>query len=302
MGSGRQALRVLLGHGDAVPVSGDRFLFDGRPYRGTFQRQDDGTVVNVVDLEAYLYSVVSQEMPPSWPAAALQTQSVCARTYVLQRSDPRRTYDLVPSELDQVYGGVAGETGAASAAVDATAGEVLAFGRGFASIAYSSCCGGHTESSADAWGNAALPYLSGVVCPWCSDSPNYHWQRNLAFDTLGERLARALPPAARVEDLRIDARDASGRARVVDVVTDLGDASVPGGVFRRSVGARVVPSLLIGAVARTPDGGGVQIDGTGLGHGVGLCQWGARGMALAGRASPEILSFYFPGTDIQHLT
>jgi stage II sporulation protein D len=302
MASQRQALRVLLGRGDAAAVSADRFTLDGRLYRGTFQRQDDGTIVNLVDLEQYLYSVVSAEMPASWPPAALQVQAVCARTYVLQRSDPRRTYDLVPSELDQVYGGVAGETFGGIGAVDATAGEVLAFARSFASVAYSSCCGGHTESSADAWGNVEVPYLGGVPCPWCVGSPNYRWQRILAFDTVTQRLTRALPPAARVQDLRIDARDASGRARAVEVITDLGDASVPGSLFRRSVGARVVPSLLIGSVVRTPDAASALIDGNGLGHGVGLCQWGARGMALAGRSAAEILSFYFPGTDIQHLT
>jgi len=302
MGSQRQALRVLLGHGDAAPLGNDRFTFDGRLYRGTFARRDDGTIVNVLPLEEYLYSVVSQEMPPSWPDAALQGQAICARTYVLQRSDPRRTYDLVPSQLDQMYGGVASESPGGIAAVDATQGSVLAFGSGFASVAYSSCCGGHTESSADAWGNAALPYLSGVVCPWCSDSPNYRWQRSLAFDTLGERLGRALPPRARVQDLRIDARDASGRARSIAIVTDLGDALVPGSLFRRSVGARVVPSLLIGSVAHAPEAGSALLEGTGLGHGVGLCQWGAHGMALAGRAMSEILSLYFPGTDIQHLS
>lgn len=302
MASQRQALRVLLGHGDAVAVAGDRFSFDGRLYRGTFQRQDDGTIVNLVDLEQYLYSVVSQEMPPDWAPSALQAQAICARTYVLQRSDPRRSYDLVPSELNQAYGGLAAETAAAIAAVDATQGEALTFARGYASVAYSSCCGGHTESSADAWGNAALPYLGGVVCPWCSDSPNYRWQRTLAFDTLAERLARTLPPAARVQDLRIGARDASGRARAVDVITDLGDATVSGSLFRRSIGSRAVPSLLIAGIVRTPDGAGAAIEGSGLGHGVGLCQWGARGMALAGRAPAEILSFYFPGTGIAHLT
>lgn len=293
---------MLLGHGDATPLGSERFTFDGRVYRGTFARQDDGAIVNVVSLEEYLYSVVSQEMPPSWPDAALQAQAICARTYVLQRSDPRRNYDLVPSQLDQVYSGLGGESPGGIAAVDATVGSVLAFGGGFASVAYSSCCGGHTESSADAWGNTALPYLSGVPCQWCSDSPNYRWQRDLSCDTLGERLAHTLPPAARVENLRIDARDPSGRARSVAIVTDQGDVMVSGSLFRRSVGARVVPSLLIGSVVRGPDAGSVLLAGAGLGHGVGLCQWGAHGMAVAGHVTTDILGLYFPGTDIQHLT
>ena len=115
--SRRPALRVLLGRGEAVLGPAQTFQFDGAPYRGTFQRLDDGQIVNFVDLEAYLYSVVPLEMPPSWPPAALQTQTICARTYVLQRSDPRRAYDLVPSEVNQVYRGILSETPAAIAAV-----------------------------------------------------------------------------------------------------------------------------------------------------------------------------------------
>src|SRR5579871_1330352 len=148
--SRKPALRVLLGQGDAVPLSPDQFEFDGRPYRGTFTRLDDGRIVSVVDLEAYLYSVVSREMSARWPSAALQVQAICARTFVLQRSDPRRQYDVVPSELDQRYDGVGGETPAGTAAVSATAGQVLKYGDEFATVAYSSCCGGHTESSSDA--------------------------------------------------------------------------------------------------------------------------------------------------------
>lgn len=299
--SRRQALRVLLGRGDATPASSQSFTFDGKLYRGSFGRTDDGQIVNVIDLEEYLYSVVSREMPAGWPPPALETQAICARTYVLQRSDPRRSYDLVPSELDQLYDGVAGETVSGIAAVDATAGTVLSYGGGFAQVAYSSCCGGHTESSSDAWGNAVIPYLTGVLCTYCSDSPNYRWQRSLAFDAIASRLQTFAPPA-RIDDLRVSARDASGRVRELELVTDRGSAFVPGSAFRRAVGSRVLPSLLLTNVRRTPDGSGALIDGAGLGHGVGLCQWGARGMALARGAPSQVLAFYFPGTVLHDLS
>lgn len=302
MASHRQALRVLLGSGDASAISADSFTFDGRVYRGSFQRNDGGAVVNVVDLEQYLYSVVSREMPASWPAAALAAQSICARTYVLARSDPRREYDLVPSELDQVYNGISGETPAATAAVDATSGQVLAYGPQFASMAYSSCCGGHTESSADAWGNVPIPYLPGVVCPWCTDSPNYRWTRTLALDIVAQSTASLTPVVGRLQDVQVASRDPSGRARAFQLLTDQGSATIGGSAFRRAVGSRVLPSLLVTSVTRTPDGTGVAVDGGGLGHGVGLCQWGARGMADAGRTAPDIMGFYFPGTELRNLT
>ena len=290
------SLRVLLGPGEASPLPGGAsFAFDGRTYRGTFVRAADGSVINVVDLEQYLYSVVPHEMSPAWPVAALAAQAVCARTYVLQRSNPRREYDLRPSEADQVYGGMGSESAAGRAAVDATAGRVLRFGGAFASIAYSSCCGGHTESSADAWGAAPVPYLNGVACPWCADSPNYRWVASVPFDTI-EQSFGALAAFGSLHDVRIDGTDPSGRARSFQLVADRGTLPVKGSTFRLGVGARVVRSLLISRL--TQANASIAIEGGGLGHGVGLCQWGARGMAVAGKSANDILNFYFPGTDV----
>lgn len=296
-----QALRVLLGHGDAQALPGGGFTFAGRPYRGTFARLPDGSVVTTVQLEEYLYSVVPREMPPSWPAAALQAQAVCARTYVLQRSSPRRDYDLVPSEADQVYGGIESESPAARAAVDATNAQVLRFDSGFAQIMYSSCCGGHTEASADAWGGAFFPYLAGVVCTHCSDSPNYRWKHDLTLGQIAGAFAAETAPFGSLTGVRASAIDGSGRARTLELTCQRGSAFVKGSVFRGRIGARVVPSLLItkfDTAPETPDR--ITIEGGGLGHGVGLCQWGARGMALEGASSSDILNFYFPGTTIGH--
>lgn len=300
--SRRQTLRVLLGRGEATAVSTDNFTFDGNPYRGTYLRQEDDRIVNVVALEEYLYSVVSREMPSGWAPQALQAQAICARTYVLQRSDPRRSYDVVPSELDQLYEGISGETPSGVAAVDATGGEVLSFGGEFAHVAYSSCCGGHTESSADAWGNVGVPYLAGVVCTSCVGSPNYRWNRDLGFDAIATPFSSTLASLGRLNDVRIAVRDASGRARALELVADGGSETVAGSLFRRSVGSRALPSLLLAHIERKADGSGVSIEGAGLGHGVGLCQWGARGMAQDNASAAEILAFYFPGTVVHELT
>jgi stage II sporulation protein D len=294
--SSAPALRVLLGNGDAQPgPDATSFTFDGRPYRGTFER-DDGQIVNVVDIEQYLYSVVPHEMSPRWAAAALQAQSICARTYVLQRSDPRRAYDLVPSELNQVYEGILGESPAGIAAVDATAGQVLTFAGEFAQIAYSSCCGGHTEASADAWGGVPIAYLNGVVCTWCAPSPNYRWTASLGFDDISARFGTQLASLGSLRDVRITAYDPSGRARAFELVADRGSAIVKGSTFRLDVGARALRSLLITNLRTMQGPANAIFDGAGLGHGVGLCQWGAQGMALAGHAAADILAFYFPGT------
>ena len=200
---------------------------------------------NTVALEQYLYSVVPREMSPSWPAGALQSQAICARTYVLQRSNPRREYDLVPSEADQVYGGISTESPAGRAAVDASEGQVLRFSDAFAQIVYSSCCGGRTEASSDAWGGAPLPYLGGVLCPHCTASPNYRWQRDLTLEQIASAFANELQTTGTLTNLRISEIDASGRARMFELVAQSGSAFVKGSAFRTRIGSRVLPSLLI---------------------------------------------------------
>ena len=293
-----QSLRVLLGAGDARARPGGGFTFDGRPYRGTFSRLTNGEIVNQLSLEEYLYSVVTREMSPSWPQAALAAQAICARTYVLERSSPRRAYDVVPSELDQVYSGSTTESPAGRTAVDATAGTVIQFGGAFAQIAYSSCCGGHTEASSDAWGGTPISYLGGVACPYCTASPNYRWQRALSLATVAQHFVTETAPYGALTGLYVGAVDGSGRAKTVELRCERGSAFVAGSAFRLRIGARVIPSLLISRIDVAPDPANVTLEGGGLGHGVGLCQWGARGMALQGATSQQILGFYFPGTSI----
>ena len=293
-----EALRVLLGPRTAQRIDAQTFFYDGHRYRGTFDRLPDGNVRSVVPLEAYLYGVVSREMTASWPAAALQVQAICARTYVLQRSNPLRDYDVSTSQADQVYGGMDAEDQAATDAVDATVGQVLQFGGSFAQIAYSSCCGGHTEASSDAWGGTPLPYLAGVTCPWCVGSPQYAWTASCDQATL----TRALPADAAnlgpIRGLRPGPADGSGRLRWVQYLGARSSVNVKAGDFRRLIGARVIRSTFIKSLLADKVPGSFVIEGAGLGHGVGLCQWGANFMAIAGRSAADIAAFYFPGTQI----
>jgi stage II sporulation protein D len=292
-----QALRVLLGRGQAQKIDDRTFMFQGRRYRGAFSALPSGEIVSTVGLEEYLYGVVSREMPPSWPDAALQAQAIVARTYVLQRSNPTKDYDLVPSEIDQVYTGIDAEHAQSSAAVAATAGQVLRFGGGFAQVLYSSCCGGHTESNGDAWGGAPLPYLAGVTCGYCNDSPWYSWTQHVSFEQLQNALAEQLRDIGTIQQIQLDAPDASGRAHFWNFTGERGTQRVKAADVRRALGTRVLPSLLVRSVLVQANQR-ADIEGGGLGHGVGLCQWGARGLAREGSGARAILAYYYPGTGI----
>jgi stage II sporulation protein D (peptidoglycan lytic transglycosylase) len=284
---------VMLGSGEAQTLDAATFTFNGRRYRGTFVRRGDGRIITNVQLEQYLYSVVPGEMPHSWPLAALQVQAVCARTFALKRLESKGFDALDASEAGQVYRGIEAEAATTTAATSATAGRVLHFGAGLATIAYSSCCGGHTESAASAWGGSALPYLGGVACTHCADSPNYAWTAHVSRDALETAFGEQVATIRQIDAVRVESVDASGRAETIRLQGPGGEVAVAGKDFRRALGTRVVRSLLLQAIAAAPDG--FTVSGRGLGHGVGLCQWGARGFAAAGATMPEILNLYFPG-------
>ncbi|GAC1354563.1 MAG: hypothetical protein NVSMB31_14790 [Vulcanimicrobiaceae bacterium] len=309
---GGQPIRVLLGRGMATPIDDQSFLFGTRTYRGTFSATPDGQIINTVPLEAYLYSVVPMESPRTWPEQTLQAQAIVARTFALSRSNPKRAYDVVASERDQAYGGLHGEYAQSTAAVNATAGQVLRFNGALASVSYMSCCGGHTEDPADAWqGGADLPYLKGVACTFCTDSPDYRWVRDISLTSVNNAFSTQTASIGTLQTIEVAATDGSGRAKSLRFTGSSGSMDISGAEFRRALGPSVVKSLLIRSIrvnsssadslAPNPSqaGGTITIEGQGRGHGVGLCQWGSRGLASAGRTAREILSFYFPGIELQ---
>ena len=258
----------------------------------------DGTVTTL-DVETYLRGVVPLEASPTWPAAALQAQAIIARTYALSKKTLSRAYDLVTTDGDQRYGGPQAERPATSAAVDATRGLTIRFAGGPASVFYSSCCGGHTEDAAEVWGRAALPYLRGVADPNCVDAPDYRWTRTLPIDRARAAVADRISGA--LADVALDDPDSSGRPRAATIRCDGGMVTtMPVSELRKRWGPDVVRSTWLHRVSIevTQAVPFVRIEGSGRGHGVGFCQWGARGMALSGADASTILDFYFPGATV----
>ncbi len=304
-------LRVLLGGGQATPIDGRTFSYNGKVYRGSFslaQLNGRQAVINSLALEEYLYSVVPLESPASWPSATLQAQAIVARTFALHRMNQNRPYDVVGSELNQAYGGLAAELPPSTAAVNQTRGVVVHFNNALASVSYMSCCGGHTEDAANIWGQA-VPYLHGASDPYCTASPDYHWTRQIPWSNVVTAFKPRLDSIGDVRNINVGEIDSSGRAKDISLEGVSGSIDIPGIEFRRALGPEVVRSLLIHSAklhflagdeadAAPAQPTAVTLAGSGRGHGVGLCQWGAFGMGRAGRSAREILSFYFPGTDI----
>ncbi len=299
-------MRVLLASASGVApaveiLDGYSFRYEGRAYRGRAQTAllPDGRMglIDAVPLDAYLYSVVNKELSARWPAAALQAQAIVARTYALTKRRPDHPYDVVAGQSDQVYGGFDAESVEARAAVDATGGTIVAFGPAPAKVAFGSCCGGHTADAQRVWGSA-LPYLRGVADPYCAAAPEFHWERDLPYDALQRAFGAQLASAGDLQ--RVDLRDVddSGRPSTVALVGARSTVEMKATAFRLALGTSLVRSTMLKDVRleRGVDGGTVVITGSGNGHGVGLCQWGAHGMADAGADAATILRFYFPET------
>jgi stage II sporulation protein D (peptidoglycan lytic transglycosylase) len=296
-------IRVLVAsdaRGDTPQVAADgTFAFGGKRWRGAPSTvgMPDGkmALVTTIDVDLYLQGVVPLESPPSWPAAALQAQAIVARTFALARRTLSRAWDVRADESDQRWGGVEAEHPAATAAIQATRGRALLYGGGPAQVFYSSCCGGHTADSATVWSGVALPYLRGVDDPYCTPAPEYRWSRTVPLEravaAFGARTGGTVTGTALTDP------DATGRPRGVALLGTT-VATIPVADFRRALGYDVVRSLWLRAVRidatqATPR---LVIEGSGRGHGLGLCQWGARFFAATGASAAEIVAFYFPGT------
>jgi stage II sporulation protein D len=149
-------------------------------YDGNLTVSTDGSgidLVNDVPLEAYVDGVVPEEMPPSWPEAALEAQAIACRSMVLSRiaSEPAgSTFDVYSDGRSQVYGGISAETPRTTKAVEATNGLVVLFDGQVATTYYSSSTGGWTTPVDDGTGDP-IPYLVSVSDPYDSLSPDHDW-------------------------------------------------------------------------------------------------------------------------------
>lgn len=276
---------------------------NGKPYRGAVEASsaEKGVlVVNELPLEDYLVGLINCEISSAWPMEAVKAQAVIARTYALNRKQSRSAsfYHLESSIIDQVYDGCEIEDNRARRGVSDTAGEVLSYRGDIIQAFYHSNCGGRTEASEHVWGKP-LPYLAGVDCRYCLTTPSSVWDVKIALPELEDRLKTAGYKVSGIMDIRAGSRNSRGRLSTVQVVALRGEATLTGDQFRKAVGYTVIKSTNF--IVKV-ENGQAGFSGLGNGHGVGLCQWGAKQRALDGFGYNEILSYYYPGTDLLKLS
>ena len=275
-------------------------------------------IVNQISLEDYVKGVMTKEMPVGKGTEnyqALKAFSICARTYAFTKMKENKNYfDIYPDTRDQVYGGVDGETSITNEIVDETKGQLLFYGNQPATIFYHSTCGGYTENVINVFNKNVISYLNGVKDgdePFCKISPRFEWAENYSEAVFINRLLNTKlidNGNYKISNIQVNSRFESGRVNELEIklLSSKGDKKsvlLYGNgirtIIRSSDGKSILRSTLFDI--KTDANKNVFINGSGSGHGVGMCQWGAIGQSKKDIDYKKILNHYFPGTAIKNI-
>lgn len=281
-------------------------------------------IVGALPVEEYLRGVVPAEMPVSWPAEALKAQAVAARSEVLANLAGKHRmegFDFCALEHCRAFKGQDGHDPATDAAILGTAGELLVAGGVVVPTVFSASCGGWTEDNENVWSGPVNPALRGIADfpanlrpalpasqgmgrwlastsgAYCSsDTANYRWVKRLSSQELSA-LVNKQYRVGTVISIEALERGVSGRLKAVRVV-----GTGKSEIIRKELNIRLafggLPSALFAVEKENAD---FIFRGAGRGHGVGMCQQGARGMAVKGNGYHAILTHYFSGVQLERL-
>ncbi len=302
-------------------------------YRGDFQikfRDKALALINILNMEEYLYGVVPSEIPPTWHTEALKSQAVAARTYTFKhlKKHSGSGFDVCAQQHCAVYTGVTGEYKTTNQAVDETRGQVL-YGSNYKMLDtfFSHCCGGHTQDVNEVWGLKRVASLGGTfdgkkqtwdfpLSPffleeyvrtkpdvYCkaegSIETSFRWIRYLDADSLEYYFNRG-SKLGRIKEIKPVRRAQGGALTKVYVEGDKGSKTY-GFDSMRNVLGKIRSNVIKWEYKKDSEGyiKEIYIYGAGWGHGVGMCQRGIKGMAEANQGYESILYHYFPGSYIK---
>ena len=300
------------------------FTLNGKDYRGNLRLivNTDGSAfdaINLVPPEPYLAGVVGAEMPSYWEAEALKVQAIAARTYcfyIKKRFGVNRDWDVKQTAASQVYRGLIAESPRVWKAVNQTKGQVLTckHANGAEDIFpayYSSTCGGHTENSVNVFGDSFEP-LVGVPCPYCEKmaAPKLFFWPMIKFDKIEveAKLFRKYPTLKELGKItgispadQSDYEEFSRLTRIKLVGSNGGSQFLRAEDFRLTVDP--TGRKLKSAICKMMnwDNSWAFLSGRGWGHGVGMCQYGAQGMAREAHSMEKILAHYYPASRIKSI-
>lgn len=296
--AGDQACEVLVAEGEIRVLAGEL----KRRYYGKLKVTNEAEVlrfINTVDVENYLPSVVEAEASGA-PSAALEAQAIVSRTFAVasRGRHAQNGYDLCDLSHCQVFHGHDEESAASRTAVKKTADQVLLVGGVVLRPAFfHASCGGGTSKAIDVFGEEGAgggvndSTKDGAMC---RDAPGFAWEWQVERGELATALGAK--PDGDVSAFEILRRDGSGRVLQLKSFGKRYSGAEFASKVGRTFGWQALKSL---HVSMEQVEGTLRFKGTGLGHGVGLCQQGAKAMAGKGSEAKAILLRYFPDSQIR---
>jgi len=365
-----------INQGIKVIPTGNGFLqVEDKKYRGHIEiniHQSLLRVINVIEIEEYLYGVLKKEISPEWPAEALKAQAIAARTFALSNMNKyiEQGYHICATTNSQEYGGVFHEHPATNKAVNDTRGIVAIYEGEPINAVYHSDSGGYTENSEDVWGSY-VPYLRSISSEYeeIVTPPNHQWNCSLTEQEILSKLNQQGLKLNAIEEIMVSDKTNAGRVKSVDIIGDHKKITLKTNDFRLFLGPKLIRSSLFTvekkggstliknpkksestiatqdsnleektiseilkedrdftipellALLNRPKGDlkppaiakaeveQIEVSeeltftfhGRGNGHGVGLSQWGAYGMATLGYNYEAILKHYYQGIQLTKL-
>lgn len=265
----------------------------------------------VVDmpLEQYVKGVVAAEMPVNFPLEALKAQAIAARTNAVRRivknsltpegahlTDDFRSFQAYSDDtmLQKRWGEADYKKNMAKIvqAVNETKGQIITYQGQPIEALFFSTSNGKTESAEAYWGNS-IPYLQSIACPWDQNAPKATYTQTISLKDLANKLQlKAVPVAASASSpnwLRILSKSSSDRITELTIAGQ----TFTGQKFRELLG---LPS---NDFTWKIEGNNIVITTRGFGHGVGMSQYGAKGLAEQGKTAADIIKTFYQGVDIQ---
>ena len=268
-------------------------------------------IINKLPLELYLARVLAIEMEPThFTLEAMKAQAVVARTWALKnmRRHKKHGYNFCDSSHCQVYPGEDFVSKRCEQAIKMTIGQVITYKGHLAEAFYHSTCGGNTVFIEDVWDTPSLNYLIRTEDVWkpgnltyCAASPFANWQIELSLYEVEKILKqyKIIKANSKLKDIKLDFMNKSGQNKRLLLVLDKQKIKIAAMKFRNIINKKMVKNKILSNFFQIEViAGKILIKGRGLGHGVGMCQWGARGMAQHGFQYREIIEHYFKGTSI----
>ena len=289
---------------EIVPVD-STYAHGNRVYEGRILLVIDKKnwmLINNVDLEQYVYSVLRWESWPGWPLEVNKIFALMIRTYAVEKilerkkANPSAWYDIKATNAHQTYKGTH-DSPILRQAIDATKGVIIAYKQYPIVAMYDSCCGGIIPAHCEDVDAKKYPYLARAhACEYCKPCKLYNWKVIYPLETFTELLKLEFPAMRVLKDIKVKRADKAGKVR--EILVKLPHAN------RTLTGKRLynlcqdIKSFCYSIVKNETH---VIVEGRGFGHHKGLCQWGAREMVKQGFMSKDIIEFYYPGTHLMCL-